>query len=126
MDIRGPHNMRGKRVKVVNKQHYMESPPNYLARPLPGLTTPQQGNKVILWESLSAGEKEESLKVLHKEKGWVIWCKTNPKDKGEQAFRGHSQCIFTGRHKESKRDKDSLEEAPGGQHVTRARSWWKR
>jgi hypothetical protein len=71
-------------------------------------------------------EKEESLKVLHKEKGGVIWGKANPKDKGEQAFREHSRCIFTGRRKESKRDKDSREEAPGGQHVTRARSWWKR
>ena len=59
-------------VKVVYKQHYMESPPIYLARPLPGLATPQQGNKVILWESLSAGEKEESLKVLHKEKGCYL------------------------------------------------------
>jgi hypothetical protein len=101
------------------------------------------GKKVIPWESLSAGEKEESLKVLQKEKGttaadatarrvlqkekgWVIWCKANPKDKGEQAFREHSRCIFTGRCKESKRDKDSREEASGGKHVTRARSWRKR
>jgi hypothetical protein len=34
--------------------------------------------------------------------------------------------IGAGRRKESKRDRDSREEAPGGQHVTRARSWWKR
>jgi hypothetical protein len=87
---------------------------------------PLQGNKVILWESLSAEEKEESQKALHKEKGWVIWCKDNPKNKGVQAFREHSRSIFTGRRKESRRDKDSREEAPGGQHVTRARSWWKR
>jgi hypothetical protein len=33
---------------------------------------PQQGKKVILRESLSAGGKEESLKVIQKEKGWVI------------------------------------------------------
>jgi len=64
--------------------------------------------------------------VLHKEKGWVIWWKANPKDEGEQTFREHSQCIFKGSSKESKRDKDSREEAPGGQHVTRSRSWWKR
>jgi len=64
--------------------------------------------------------------VLKKEKGWVIWCKVNPKDKGEQAFREHSLCIFTGRRKESKRDKNSRKEAPGGQHVTGARNWWKR
>ena len=37
--------------------------------------------------------KEERLKVLQKEAGWVIWCKVIPKDKGEQAFREQSQCI---------------------------------
>jgi hypothetical protein len=49
---------------------------------------------VILWESLSAGEKEECLKVLQTEANWTIWCKANPKDKGEQAFREHNRCIF--------------------------------
>jgi hypothetical protein len=63
------------------------------------------------------------LKVLHKETGWVIWCKANPKNKGETAFWEHSQCI---RCKESQRDRDSQEEeASGGKHVTRDRSWWK-
>jgi hypothetical protein len=50
----------------------------------------QQGNRVILWENLGAGEKEECLKVLQKEANWAIWCKANPKDKGEQALREHS------------------------------------
>ena len=50
----------------------------------------------------------------------------HPKDKGERAFREHSRCIFAVRCKESKRDRDSRQEASGGKHVTRARSWWKR
>jgi hypothetical protein len=85
----------------------------------------EEGNKVMLWESLSAGEKEESLKVLQKETGWVIWCKDNLKDKGEQTFREHSRFNFTGGCTESKRDRDSRQEASGGKHVTRAKSWWK-
>jgi hypothetical protein len=65
---------------------------------------PQQGNRVILWNRLAAGEKEECLKVLQTEANWAIWCKANPKDKGEQAFREHSRCIFTGKCKETKGD----------------------
>jgi hypothetical protein len=70
--------------------------------------------------------KEERLKVLQKEAGWVIWCKDNQKDKGEQAFLEHSQCICTGKCKESKRDRDNQADSSGGKYVTRARSWWKR
>jgi hypothetical protein len=82
--------------------------------------------RVILWESLSAGRKEERLKVLQEEAGWVIWCKANPEDKGKQAFQEHSRCISTGKCKESKRDRDSQEETSGGKHAKTARSWWKR
>ena len=39
---------------------------------------------MILWESLNAGEQEECLRVLQKGANWAIWCKANPKDKGEQ------------------------------------------
>jgi hypothetical protein len=85
----------------------------------------QHVNKVIMWESLSAGEKKESLEVPQKEKGWVICCKSNPNNKGKQQFREHSQCIFTGRCKESKRDRDHREEVSRGKHVTRVRIWWK-
>jgi hypothetical protein len=55
-------------------------------RPSKPFWGPQQGSKVILWESLSAGGKEESLKVLQKEAGWVIWCKANLKDNGEPSW----------------------------------------
>ena len=50
----------------------------------------------------------------------------NPKDKGKQAFLEHSRCIFTGRCKDSKGERDSRAETSGGKHVARARSWWKR
>jgi hypothetical protein len=50
----------------------------------------------------------------------------NPKDKGKQAFLEHSRCIFMGRCKDSKRERDSRAETSGGKHVARARSWWKR
>ncbi len=81
---------------------------------------------MILWESLGAGEKEECLKVLQTEANWAIWCKANPKDKGEQAFREHSRCIFTGKCKEPEGDGEKQEGASRGRHVTRARSRWKR
>jgi len=41
-------------------------------------------NKVILWESQGAGEKDECLKVLQKKSKLGYMGKANPKDKGEQ------------------------------------------
>jgi hypothetical protein len=59
---------------------------------------------------VQGGEKEESLKVLQNEKDWIIWYKASPKDRGEQAFREHSRCIFTGRYKESNHKSQKLVE----------------
>jgi hypothetical protein len=58
-------------------------------RPCKPFLGPQQGNRVILWKRLGAGEKEECLKVLQIEANWSVWCQANPKDKGEQAFHEH-------------------------------------
>jgi hypothetical protein len=57
-------------------------------RPSKPVWGPQQGNKFVLWESLTEGEKEECLKVLQKEAGWVIWCKANPSKKDKRELRG--------------------------------------
>ena len=70
--------------------------------------------------------EKECLKELQKGANWAIWCKANPKDKGEQAFREHSRCIFMGKCKEPEGDSEKQEGASRGRHVTRARSRWKR
>jgi hypothetical protein len=35
---------------------------------------PQQGSKLVLWESLDEEEQVKCWKVLEQEKGWVVWC----------------------------------------------------
>jgi hypothetical protein len=61
------------------------------------------------------GERMKVLKVLHKETGWVIWRKANPKNKGETAFWEHNQCI---RCKESDATRRSHQRTRGGSPVT--------
>ena len=97
-------------AKVVIGESAVPAAPIFesAGRPSKPFWGPQQGNRVILWENLGAGEKEECLKVLQKEANWAIWCKANPKDKGEQAFREHSRCMFTGRCKEQTHDNQSV------------------
>jgi hypothetical protein len=48
---------------------------------------PQQGRRVILWESLSPEDQQKCLTELQNDEEWVVWCKANPKDKTTQAFR---------------------------------------
>ena len=58
-------------------------------RPSQPFWGPQQGNKLVLWESLDEEEQATCWKVLEQEKGWVVWCRANPGkiDKEKQAFR---------------------------------------
>jgi hypothetical protein len=88
---------------------------------------PQQGNELVLWESLSKEEKITCLELLQQE-AWVVWCRANlgKKDKGEQEFRNYGRCIFTGKCKQGKNDSTNREEAQGGKHLTRARRLWKK
>ena len=58
---------------------------------------PQQGRRVILWESLSLEGQQECLTELQNDAEWVIWCKAKPKDKVTQTFRDHGKCIFEGK-----------------------------
>ena len=87
---------------------------------------PQQGRRVILWESLSPEDQQMCLNDLQDNKDWVIWCKAKPKDMATQAFRSYGQCIFEGKKGKPKQAKGSHEDVSGGKHVVRARSWWKR
>jgi hypothetical protein len=43
-----------------------------------------------------------------------------------QIFREYGKCIFEDKRVKPKQAGDSQEEALGGRHVTRAKSWWKR
>ena len=58
---------------------------------------PQQGRRVILWESLSPEGQQKCLTELQNDEEWVIWCKVNPKDKTTHAFREYGRCIFEGK-----------------------------
>jgi hypothetical protein len=95
------------------------------SQPFGGL---QQGNKVVLWESFDEEERIKCWELLEQEKGWVIWCRTNPgkTDKTKQTFQKCGRCIFTGKCKQVTKDSTKWEEASGGKYVTRARGWWKR
>ena len=42
---------------------------------------PQQGRRVILWESLSLEDQQKCLNDLQDDTKWGIWCKAKPKDK---------------------------------------------
>jgi hypothetical protein len=87
---------------------------------------PQQGRRVILWESLSREDQQKCLNDLQDDTDWVIWCKAKPKDMATQAFRAYGQCIFEGKRETPKQAKGTQEDVSGGKHVVRARSWWKR
>ena len=87
---------------------------------------PQQGRRVILWESLSREDQQKCLNDLQDDTDWVIWCKAKPKDMATQAFRAYGQCIFEGKREKPKQAKGTQEDISGGKHVVRARSWWKR
>jgi hypothetical protein len=87
---------------------------------------PQQGRKVVLWESLGPEDQKKCLIELRNDTNWVIWCKSKPKGMAAQTFREYGRCIFEGKRAKPKLANDNQEEMSGGRHVTRARSWWKR
>jgi hypothetical protein len=95
-------------------------------RPSRSYWGPQQGRKVILWESLGPKDQQKCLIELRNDTNWVIWCKAKPKDMATQTFREQGRCIFEGKRTKPKQANDNQEEISGGRHVVRARSWWKR
>ena len=95
-------------------------------RPSKSFWGPQQGRRVILWESLRPEDQERCLTELRSDRSWVIWCKTKPKDMPVQSFREYGKCIFVGKCKKQRQADKSQAESAGGRHVTRARGWWKR
>jgi hypothetical protein len=94
-----------------------------VGRPSQPFWGPQQGNKLVLWESVDEEEQVNCWKVLEQEKGWVVWCRANPgkMDKGQQAFKKFGSRIFTGKCKQDTTYRAIREEASGGKHATRAR-----
>ncbi len=87
---------------------------------------PQQGRRVIKWESLRPEDQELCLTELQSDRHWVMWCKARPKDMAAQLFRKYGKCIFVGRCTRQKQVGDNQAESSGGKQVTRARGWWKR
>ena len=75
-----------------------------VGRPSGPFWGPQQGRRVILWESLSSEDQQKCLNELQDDTKWVIWCKAKPKDMATQAFREHGQCIFEGKREKPKQD----------------------
>jgi hypothetical protein len=66
-------------------------------RPSKSFWGPQQGRRVILWESLRPEDQEKCLTKLQSDRHWVIWCKAKPKDMAAQLFREYGKCIFVGK-----------------------------
>jgi hypothetical protein len=95
-------------------------------RPSKSFWGPQQGRRVILWESLRPEDQEKCLSKLQSDRSWVIWCKAKPKDLSAQVFREYGKCIFVGKCTRQTKVGESPAESAGGKHVTRARGWWKR
>ena len=54
---------------------------------------PQQGRRVILWESLSPESQQKCLTELQNDEEWVVWCKANPKDKHFGSMGGASSKV---------------------------------
>ena len=95
-------------------------------RPSKPFWGPQQGRRVILWESLRPEDQERCLTELRSDRTWVIWCKAKPKDMPSQSFQEYGKCIFVSKCKKQRQTDESQAELAGGRHVTRARGWWKR
>jgi hypothetical protein len=95
-------------------------------RPSKPFGGPEQGRKVILWESLSPEDQEKCLNELWNDTNWVIWFKAKPKDMVTQLFWEYGNHIFVGKCAKPKQVVDNQAESSGGKHFTRARSWWKR
>ena len=95
-------------------------------RPSKSFWGPQQGRRVILWESLRPEDQEKCLTELQSDRHWVIWCKAKPKDMAAQLFREYGKCVFVGKCTRQKQVGESQAESSGGKHVTRAKGWWKR
>ena len=89
-------------------------------RPSKSFWGPQQGRRVILWESLRPEDQEKCLTELQSDRYWVIWCKAKPKDMTAQLFREYGKCIFVGKCTRQKQVGESQAESSGGKHVTRA------
>ena len=66
-------------------------------RPSKSFWGPQQGRRVILWESLRPEDQEKCLTELQSDRSWVIWCKAKSKDLAAQLFREYGKCIFVGK-----------------------------
>jgi hypothetical protein len=77
-------------------------------RPSKSYWGPQQGRKVILWESLGPEDQEKCLIELRNDTNWVIWCKAKPKDMATQTFREQGRCIFEGKRTKPKQANDNI------------------
>ena len=89
-------------------------------RPSKSFWGPQQGRRVILWESLRPEDQEKCLTELQSDRYWVIWCKAKPKDMATQAFREYGRCIFEGKRAKTKQDNDNQEGSSGGRLLEHA------
>jgi hypothetical protein len=65
MDIRGPHDMRGKGVQLGYEQHYMESPPVNVARFLPGPAASMYGETQHQDSIEACGGRERGRAVFY-------------------------------------------------------------
>ena len=72
-------------------------------RPSKPFGGPQQGRKVILWESLSQEDQEKCLTELQSDTHWVIWCKAKPKDMAAKLFREYGKCILSAKVRDRNR-----------------------
>ena len=100
------------------------------------------GPTVFLWESLDEEGKRACEEAVRSRKDWVVWSRTRPKQKGEQAqaHEGAGKAVFAGKVRSAQGDQQiegadelsdgELEEEQTGDEARkggtcRRRGWWK-
>jgi len=105
------------------------STPSILVALLISCSAGNTGPTVVIWESLSAKQKESWLEEASTMHDWVVWCKSKKGAKEVRSFELSGREIFSNydetKSKEDKNKKNgSKKKAHRGQSV-RYRLWWK-
>jgi len=73
------------KAKVLVRESMITAAPFFEGAGRPS-KRPQQGRRVILWESLSPESQQKCLTELQNDEEWVIWCKANQKTRPHKHF----------------------------------------
>jgi len=80
---------------------------------------------VVVWESLSKSEQQQSSIKMGKSKDWVVWCRSRKKDEEQRPFEADGKEIFSNRSKQTKaKAGENMDKKGGKGQSVRWKVWW--